>query len=113
MRDFIINADDIKDLVHHLTEKDGIPLFDELRLESLYRENLRFTPTDPWIVLFKPAQGLPWDPLGVVSDISNSGWRDVDTNAVILVMASRYQLERVQFSIDKTLYVDTSFNKTK
>lgn len=113
MRDFIINADDIKDQVHKLHKEEGEVIFDEQQIESHFRDNLSESPWDPFIVLFKAANKAPRDPFGVVPEMSASHWSEVSRDAVLIVLASKFQLDRVRDSIDKTLYVDSSFKKTK
>lgn len=103
MRDFVLDADDIKDQVYKLNEEEGAVIFDELQLESYYRKNLRKSPRDPFVVLFKAANKAPRDPFGVVPHMNPSYWSEVCGETVLIVLASRNQLVRVRDSIDKTI----------
>ena len=112
MRDFLLTADEIKDWVWDRNTNENTVVFDEAALYAYYKDNLKRKPADPLIVLYKPAYKSPNDPFGVVPEMRAADW-SIPQQAVIIIVASRFQLDRVQYSLDHTLYVDTSFKKTR
>ena len=113
MRDFRLTPNDIRNWVYYFNKSEDTLVFDEDMVESMYYDYHEQTSHNPFFLLYKPACRTTGDPFGVVPNMPRAYWTEVKSEAVILVLATNQQMEQVKQSIDATIYVDSSFKRTK